>query len=111
MNTTESRITYIFKIIKEQYGAPTLSQCRKLEKTELKYARYTNHLRYSLRCLHNNLIPNDFYLKPKLQDPKSHKMLDKASRPLLQNRNHENHYIRKTYSHPSNKQQTIFQTY
>ena len=82
-------------IIKEQYGASTLSQCRKREKTELKYARYTNHLRYSLRCLHNNLILNDLYLKPKLQDAKSRKILDKASRLLLQNRIHENHYIRK----------------
>ena len=95
MNTTELTNTKIFKIIKEQYGASTLSQCRKLEKTELKYARYTNHLRYSLRCLHNNLIPNDLYLKPKLQDPKSRKILDKASRLLLQNRIHENHNIRK----------------
>ena len=96
-------------VIKEQYGASILSQCRKLEKTELKYARYTNHLQYSLRCLHNNLIPNDLCLKPKLQDPKSRKILDKASRLLLQNRIHENHYIRKTYIYPSNKQQTIFQ--
>ena len=95
MDTTESTNTNIFKIIKEQYGASTLSQCRKLEKTELKYARYTNHLRCSLRCLHNNLIPNDLYLKPKLQDQKSRKILDKASRLLLQNRIHENHNIRK----------------
>ena len=95
MDTTESTNTNIFKIIKEQYGASTLSQCRKLEKTELKYARYTNHLRYSLGCLHNSLIPNDLYLKPKLQDPKSRKILDKASRLLLQNRIHENHNIRK----------------
>ena len=104
MNTTESTNTTIFKIIKEQYGASTLSQCRKLEKMELKYVRYTNHLRYSLRCLYNNLIPNDLYLKPKLQDPKGRKILGKASRLLLQNRIHENHYIRK------NLQSTIKQT-
>ena len=61
-------------------------------------------------CLHNKLTPNDLYLKPKLQDPKGCKILDKASRLQLQNRIHENHYIRKTYSHPSNKQQIIFQT-
>ena len=42
------------------------------------------------------LIPNDLYLKPKMQDPKSHKILYKASRLLLQNRIHENHNIRKT---------------
>ena len=81
------------------------SQCRKLEKTELKYARYTNHLRYSLRCLHNNLIPNDLHLKPKLRDPKSRKILDKAIRLLLQNRIREKHYIRKNLQ-PSIKQTT-----
>ena len=96
MNSTESTIPNIFKTIKEQYGASTLSKCRQVEKTQLKHARYTNHLRFSLRCLHNNLIPNDLYLKPKMQDPKSRKILDKASRLLLQNRIHENHNIRKT---------------
>ena len=96
MNSTESTIPNIFKTIKEQYGASTLSKCRQLEKTQLKLSRYTNHLRFSLRCLHNNLIPNDLYLKPKMQDPKSRKILDKASRLLLQNRIHENHNIRKT---------------
>ena len=74
---------------------PQFPNAENLTKTELRYARYTNHLRYSLRCLHNNLIPNDLCLKPKLQDPKSRKILDKASRHLLQNRIHENHYIRK----------------
>ena len=71
MNTTESTHTDIFMISKEQYEASTLSECRKLEKTELNYAKYTNLL-YSLRCRHNNLIPipNDLYIKPKLQDQK-----------------------------------------
>ena len=95
MNTIESTNTNILKVIKEQHGASTLSQCRKLGKTELKYARYTNHLQYYLRRLHNNLIPNDLYLKPKPRGPKSRKILDKDSRLLLQNRIHENHYIRK----------------
>ena len=44
------------------------------------------------------------YPKPKLQDPKSRKILDKASRLLLQNRIHENPYIRK------NLQSSIKQT-
>ena len=65
-------------------------------KTQLKHSRYTNHLRFSLRCLHNNLILNDLCLKPDLRDLKSRKILDKANRLLLQNRIHENHNIRKT---------------
>ena len=88
MNTIESTNTNILKVIEEQYGASTLFQCRKLGKTELKHSRYTNRLQYSLRRLHINLIPNDLYLKPKLRDRKSRKILDKASRLLLQNRIH-----------------------
>ena len=64
-------------------------------KTQLKYARYTNHLQFPLRCLHDNLIPNDVYLKPQLRDLKNRKILDKASGHLLQNRINENHNIRK----------------
>ena len=94
MNSTESTIPNIFKTIKEQYGGSTLCKCREVEKTQLKHARYTKHLRFSLRCLHNNLIPNDLYLTPKMQDPKSGKILDKTSRLLLQNRINENHNIR-----------------
>ena len=94
MNATESTISNIFKTIKEKYGVSIPSKCR--QKTQLKHARYTNHLRFSPRCLHNNLISNDLYLKPKLRYPKCHKILDKASRLLLQNRIHENHKIRKT---------------
>ena len=35
---------------------------QKTWKKEFKYVRYTNHLRYSLRCLHSNLIPDDLSL-------------------------------------------------
>ena len=40
-------------------------------KTELKYARYTNHLQYSLRCLHNNWFPNDLYLNQNCKTQKA----------------------------------------
>ena len=36
MKSTESTIPNIFKAIKEQYGASTLSKCRQLEKEVIK---------------------------------------------------------------------------
>ena len=88
---TESTNLNIFRIIQQQYGEIIFHKCRTLEKTRLKYARYTNHLRFSLRCHHNNLIPNDLYLKSKLKTPKSKQILERASHQLLQERIHINH--------------------
>ena len=88
---TESTNLNIFKIIQQQHGETIFHKCRTLEKTRLKYTRYTNHLRFSLHCHHNNLIPNDLYLKSKLKTPKSKQILERASHQLLQERIHINH--------------------
>ena len=88
---SESTNLNIFRIIQQQYGETIFHKCRTLEKTRLKYARCTNHLRFSLRCHHNNLIPNDLYLKSKLKTPKSKQILERASHQLLQDRIHINH--------------------
>ena len=87
---TDSTNLNIFRIIQQQYGETIFHKCTTLEKTRLKYARYTNHLRFSLRCHHNNLIPNDLYLKSKLKTPKSKQILERASHQLLQERIHIN---------------------
>ena len=88
---TESTNLNIFRIIQQQYGETIFYKCRTLEKTRLKYARYTNHLFFSFHCHHNNLIPNDLYLKSKLKTPKSKQILERASHQLLQERIHINH--------------------
>ena len=88
---TESTNLNIFRIIQQLYGETIFHKCRTLEKTRLKYARYTNHLRISLRCHHNNMIPNDLFLKSKLKTPKSKQILERASHhQLLQERIHIN---------------------
>ena len=45
--------------IKTHYGETILAKIRKLEKTMIKYSSYTNHLRFSLRCHHNKILPDD----------------------------------------------------
>ena len=89
MISTES--TNIIHIIKQQYGESILSEARHLERTRIKYAKYTNHLRFSLRCYHNNLIPKDLQLKSRIKTSRSKQILDRASRPLLQERSDINH--------------------
>ena len=78
-------------IIKQQYGESILSEARHLERTRIKYAKYTNHLRFSLRCHHNNLIPKDLRLKSRIKTIRSRQILDRASRQLLQERININH--------------------
>ena len=58
MSITGSIEVNIFHLIKLQYNADILGKVRRLERTEVKYANYTNHVRFSLRYLHNYLLPN-----------------------------------------------------
>ena len=89
MISTES--INIIHIIKQQYGESILSEARHLERTGIKYAKYTNHLRFSLRYHQNNLIPKDLCLKNRIKTRRSKQILDRASRQLLQERININH--------------------
>ena len=57
---TEQTSKNIFTYIKTHYGEAILAKIRKLEKTVIKYSSYTNHLRFSLRCHHNKILPKEF---------------------------------------------------
>ena len=81
MISTES--TNIIHIIRQQYGESILSEARHLERTGIKYAKYTNHLRFSPNCHHNNLIPKDLHLKSRIKTSRSKQILDRASRQLF----------------------------
>ena len=89
MISTES--TNVIHIIKQQSGESILSEAKHLERAGIKYFKYTNHLRFSLRCHHNNLIPKDLCLKGRIKTSKSTQILDRASCQLLQERININH--------------------
>ena len=91
MSITGSTNVNIFHLIKLQYGADILANVRHLERTEVKYGNYTNHLRFSLRCLHNHLLPNDLQLKCKVKTTRAKDIIRKAGKLLLQERIHLNH--------------------
>ena len=83
MISTESTNIHI---IRQQYGESILSEARHLEGTGIKYAKYTNHLRYQ-----NNLVPKDLRLKSRIKTSRSTQILERASRQLLQERININH--------------------
>ena len=70
-----------------------LAKIRKLEKTLNKYPTYTNHLRFSLRCHHNKILPKELQLKSRIKTERS-KILLQYNNLLLQEQIHINHAIR-----------------
>ena len=91
MNITGSINSNLFRLIKDQYGASILADIRRLERLRIKYGNYSNHLRFSLRCHHSDLLPNDLRLKCKVHTQKARDILSKAGKALLQERIRLNH--------------------
>ena len=83
-----------FTYIKTHYGETILAKIRKLEKTMIKYSTYTNHLRFSLHCHRNNILPKDLELKSRIETERSKIILQRAGKLLLQEWIHINHVIR-----------------
>ena len=68
---TEQTSKNIFMYIKTHYGETILAKIRKLEKTMIKYSFQTNHLRLSLHCHHEKILPKDIQLKSKIKSERS----------------------------------------
>ena len=64
-------VTNVFMYIKTHYGETILAKIRKLEKTMIKYSFQTNHLRLSLHCHHEKILPKDIQLKSKIKSERS----------------------------------------
>ena len=79
--------------VKIHYGGAILAKIRKLEKTTIEYLSNTNHLRFSLRCYHNKILPKDHQLKSRKKTEQSKTIYQPAGTLLLQERIHINHVI------------------
>ena len=77
---TEQTSKNIFTYIKTHYGETILAKIRKLEKTMIKYSSYTNHLRFSLRCHHNKILPKDLQLQSRIKTERSKIILQRAGK-------------------------------
>ena len=63
------------------------------EKLQLRASEYKNHRIFTLRCLHNDLIPTSIKLKLTLKSSRANKILRKAEKELLQTRVKSINYI------------------
>ena len=80
---TEETSKNFFTYIKKHYGETILAKIQKLEKTMIKYSSYTNHLRFSLCCHHNKVLPKDLQLKSRIRTERSKIILQRAGKLLL----------------------------
>ena len=69
--------------ITSEYGKDTVKIFCKWEKIEYKMVDFSNHRRFTLRCLSKNLIPVSVRLKSTFKTPKSKQIIRKAERALL----------------------------
>ena len=76
MRSIHSKIT-------SEYGKDMVKIFCKWEKIEYKMADFSNHRRFTLRCLSKNLIPVSARLKSTFKTPKSKEIIRKAERALL----------------------------
>ena len=60
----------------------------------IKYSTYTNHLRFSLHCHRNKILPKDLELKSRIETERSKIILKRAGKLLLQEWIHINHVRR-----------------
>ena len=72
--------------IRRQYGEENVRIFCQWEKMENKMADFSNHRRFTLRCLREDLILVSIRLKSSIKTPKGHHIIRKAERALLNER-------------------------
>ena len=69
-----------------QYGREMNQNFCQWEKLEMKMVDFSNHRRFSLRCLSKGLIPTSIKLKSNIRTPKGQHIIYKAEKSLLNER-------------------------
>ena len=72
--------------ITSEYGQENVKTFRCWEKMEYKMADFSNHRRFSLRCLSKGLIPVSVRLESNVKTPKGRQIIKKAEIALLNER-------------------------
>ena len=72
--------------IRREYGKENVDTFRGWEKIENKMADFSNHQRFSLRCLNQDLIPVSIRLRSTIKTPKGKQIVKKVERALLNER-------------------------
>ena len=71
-------------IILQEFGIEARCLLREWERLRLRSSDYRNHRIFSLRCIHNELVPVSIKLKSTLDTPKARQIIRKAEKDLLQ---------------------------
>ena len=71
-------------IILQEFGIEARCLLRQWERLWLRSSDYRNHRIFSLRCIHNELVPVSIKLKSTLDTSKARQIIRKAEKDLLQ---------------------------
>ena len=83
----------LHQILLQEDGEKVLCLFRLWEKLRLRASEYKNHRIFTLRCIHNDLIPVSIKLKSTIKSARANKILIKAEKELLQTRVKSVNYI------------------
>ena len=83
----------LHQLLLQEDGIEAWGLFRLWEKLRLRASEYKNHRIFTLRCLHNDLIPVSIKLKSTLKSARAIKILRKAEKELLQTRVKSINYI------------------
>ena len=73
-------------ILLQEFGIEVRHLFREWERLRLRSSDYKNHRIFSLRCLHQDLIPVSIKLKSALDTPRARQIIRNAQKDLLQTR-------------------------
>ena len=83
----------LHQLLLQEDGIEARCLFRLWEKLQLRASEYKNHRIFTLRCIHNDLIPVSIKLKSTLKSARANKILRKAEKDLLQTRVKSINYI------------------
>ena len=69
--------------MKQEYGQESIFLLQQWEKIEKKMANYRNHLRFTIKCLKNEVIPLSMRLKTNVKSSRGLQIIKKAEKQLL----------------------------
>ena len=83
----------LHQLLLQEDGIEVRHLFRLWEKLQLRASEYKNHRKFTLRCIHNDLIPVSIKLKSTLKSARANRILRKAEKDLLQTRVKSINYI------------------
>ena len=83
----------LHQLLLQEDGIEAWHLFRLWEKLQLRTYKYKNHRIFTLRCIHNDLVPSSIKLKSTLKSTRANQILRKAEKDLLQARVKSINYI------------------